>query len=117
MAVLRVDVTCSILPHRDRRRQPRQISYQQHAYCVYLRTFGDVKQPEPAGGRAVAIRFGVGIPSCREGTAYPVPYVRPSEFATLARRAEELGFYSLWANDHFTTPHVIQATQEQPPNF
>jgi probable F420-dependent oxidoreductase len=63
------------------------------------------------------MRFGVGLPTCREGTAYPVPYVRPQDFATLAARAEELGFYSLWANDHLTTPHVIQATQADAPNF
>ncbi len=65
----------------------------------------------------MAIRFGVGIPSCREGTAYPVPYVRPEGFATIARRAEALGYHSLWANDHFTTPHAIRATQAEPPNF
>lgn len=63
------------------------------------------------------MRFGVGIPTCREGTAYPVSYVRPEDFPALARRAEELGFYSLWANDHLTTPYVIQATQPEPPNF
>jgi probable F420-dependent oxidoreductase len=63
------------------------------------------------------MRFGVGFPTCREGTAYPVPYVEPRGFPALARRAEALGYYSLWANDHFTTPHVIQATQQQPPNF
>lgn len=65
----------------------------------------------------MTIRFGVGIPTCREGTAYPVPYVRPEGFATVARRAEELGFDSLWANDHFTTPNAIRATQALPPNF
>lgn len=63
------------------------------------------------------MRFGVGFPTCREGVAYPVPYVRPQEFPTIARRAEELGYYSLWGNDHFTTPSVIQATQAAPPNF
>jgi probable F420-dependent oxidoreductase len=63
------------------------------------------------------MRFGVGIPTCREGTAYPVPYVRAQEFPTVARRAEALGYHSLWANDHYTAPHVIQATQEEPPNF
>jgi probable F420-dependent oxidoreductase len=63
------------------------------------------------------MRFGVGFPTCREGVAYPVPYVRPPEFPTIARRAEELGYYSLWGNDHFTTPSVIQATQAEPPNF
>lgn len=63
------------------------------------------------------MRFGVGFPTCREGVAYPVPYVQPQEFPTIARRAEELGYYSLWGNDHFTTPSVIQATQAAPPNF
>ncbi len=63
------------------------------------------------------IEFGVGFPSCREGTAYPVPYVRPEEFPLLAQRAEELGFVSLWANDHLTTPNAIRATLDQPPNF
>ncbi len=63
------------------------------------------------------IEFGVGFPSCREGTAYPVPYVRTEEFPLLAQRAEELGFVSLWANDHLTTPNAIRATLDQPPNF
>ncbi|HZP95577.1 MAG TPA: TIGR03619 family F420-dependent LLM class oxidoreductase [Candidatus Limnocylindria bacterium] len=63
------------------------------------------------------MRFGVGIPTCREGTAYPVPYVRPEEFVPIGRRAEELGFHSLWANDHLTTPYAIRATQDAPPNF
>ncbi len=61
--------------------------------------------------------FGVAIPTCRDGTAYPVPYVRPPEFPVLARRAEELGYHSLRANDHFTAPRVIQAAQAEPPNF
>jgi probable F420-dependent oxidoreductase len=63
------------------------------------------------------MKFGVGFPTCREGTAYPVPYVRPDEFPVIARRAEDLGFYSLWGNDHLTTPFAIRATQDQPPNF
>jgi probable F420-dependent oxidoreductase len=63
------------------------------------------------------MRFGVGLPTCREGLAYPVPYARPAELATIARRAEALGFYSVWANDHLTTPEVVRATQATPPNF
>lgn len=63
------------------------------------------------------LEFGVGFPTCREGTAYPVPYVHADEFPLLAQRAEELGFVSLWANDHLTTPFAIRATQDQPPNF
>jgi probable F420-dependent oxidoreductase len=63
------------------------------------------------------LRFGVGLPTCREGVAYPVGYVRPSDFVRIARRAEELGFDSLWANDHLTTPHILQRTLDQPPRF
>ena len=63
------------------------------------------------------MKFGVGFPTCREGTAYPVPFVRPEDFPRLARHAEELGFYSLWGNDHLTTPFAIRATQDTPPNF
>lgn len=65
----------------------------------------------------MAMRFGVGIPTCREGTTYPVPYLRPDELAVVARRAEELGYHSLWANDHLTTPRVVRDTQPAPPNF
>jgi probable F420-dependent oxidoreductase len=63
------------------------------------------------------MRFGVGLPTCREGVAYPVGYVRPTDFVRIARRAEELGFDSLWANDHLTTPHILQTTLDRPPSF
>lgn len=63
------------------------------------------------------MKFGIGFPTCREGTAYPVPYVRPEEFPEIAQRAEELGYYALWGNDHLTTPAAIRATQPTPPNF
>ena len=63
------------------------------------------------------MKFGVGIPTCREGTAYPVPYVHPGEFSEIAQRAEEIGYYALWGNDHLTTPVAIRATQPTPPNF
>ncbi len=54
----------------------------------------------------MALNFGLGFPTCREGTAYPVPYVRPHEFQVIASRAEQLGVYALWGNDHLTTPEV-----------
>jgi probable F420-dependent oxidoreductase len=63
------------------------------------------------------MKFGIGFPTCREGTAYPVPYVRPEEFVEIAQRADELGFYALWGNDHLTTPLAIRATQDTAPNF
>ena len=63
------------------------------------------------------MRVGVGFPGCREGTAYPVGFVRSGDLAAVARRAEELGYYSLWSNDHLTTPHGVRATQAEIPNF
>lgn len=63
------------------------------------------------------MRIGVGFPGCREGIAYPVGFVRPEALATVARRAEELGYYSIWSNDHLTTPHGVSATQAEIPNF
>ena len=63
------------------------------------------------------MKFGIGFPTCREGTAYPVPYIRPEQFVEIAQSAEELGFYALWGNDHLTTPLAIRATQPSPPNF
>lgn len=65
----------------------------------------------------MTVRIGVGFPGCREGTAYPVGFVRPRELATVARLAEELGYYSIWSNDHLTTPNAVAATQTDIPNF
>jgi probable F420-dependent oxidoreductase len=66
---------------------------------------------------SMRLRFGVGLPTCREGVAYPVGYVRTSDFARIAQHAEQLGFDSLWANDHLTTPHILQETLDRPPSF
>jgi len=63
------------------------------------------------------MRFGVGFPSCREGTAYPVNYTQPRDFPRIARRAEELGYDSLWANDHLCTPADIRSTLDVAPRF
>lgn len=65
----------------------------------------------------MTMRIGVGFPGCREGTAYRVGFVTPEGLAAVARRAEELGYYSLWSNDHLTTPHGVGATQAGIPNF
>jgi probable F420-dependent oxidoreductase len=65
----------------------------------------------------MGLRIGVGLPTGREGQTYPVPYVSPADFSRIARQAEALGFASLWANDHLTTPREFQTTHDQPPRF
>lgn len=61
--------------------------------------------------------IGLGIPTCREGLAYPSGFGDLQFSAHLAKRAERLGFDSLWANDHFATPRVVMDALPEPPNF
>lgn len=65
----------------------------------------------------MAMRIGLGFPTGREGQTYPASYVRPRDLATAARRAEALGFYSLWGNDHLTTPPNMRAMLGRPANY
>jgi probable F420-dependent oxidoreductase len=61
--------------------------------------------------------IGLGIPTCREGVAYPSGFADLNVTLQLAQTAEQLGFAALWANDHYTTPKVVMETLAQPPNF
>jgi probable F420-dependent oxidoreductase len=61
--------------------------------------------------------FGVGIPTCREGLAYPAGFANLQQIVELARDAERLGFDSLWGNDHLATPRVLLDSLEGPPSF
>jgi probable F420-dependent oxidoreductase len=63
------------------------------------------------------MRFGLGIPTCREGLAYPSAFADLQATAQLAQAAERLGFDSLWANDHLVTQQVVADLLETPPNF
>jgi probable F420-dependent oxidoreductase len=63
------------------------------------------------------MRFGVHIPTCIEGMMYPVPFARPSDILPTALLCEELGFDSVWGNDHMTTQRYVQREFPDPPNF
>ncbi|HEU0115833.1 MAG TPA: TIGR03619 family F420-dependent LLM class oxidoreductase [Thermomicrobiales bacterium] len=63
------------------------------------------------------MRFGLGIPTCREGLAYPNGFGDLAAMARLAARAEQAGFDSLWANDHLATQRVVMDSLPTPPNF
>lgn len=63
------------------------------------------------------MRFGVHIPTCIEGMMYPVPFAKPSEILPTALLCEELGFDSVWGNDHMTTQRYVQQEFADPPNF
>ena len=59
----------------------------------------------------------VGLPTCMEGMMYPVPFVNPEQIVELAKLAEDLGYYSVWGNDHMTTQKYVRDAFPTPPNF
>lgn len=63
------------------------------------------------------MQFGLGIPTCREGRTYPCGFTDLRDIGALARDAEQLGFDSLWANDHLATQRAVLAEQSAPANF
>jgi probable F420-dependent oxidoreductase len=62
-------------------------------------------------------RFGLGVPTGTEGMMYPVPYADIEKAVELAIAAEELGFDSVWGNDHISTQQYVRDEFEQPPRF
>jgi probable F420-dependent oxidoreductase len=65
----------------------------------------------------MSVRFGVALPNCTEGLCYPTGFTSPEIVVRMAQSAEELGFDSVWCNDHFTTQHYVRERWEDPPNY
>lgn len=57
----------------------------------------------------MAIKFGVGIPTCREGLNVPTNFAGPADIVRMAQTAEKLGFDVVWGNDHLTIPTSVRA--------
>lgn len=63
------------------------------------------------------MRFGLGVPTATEGMMYPVPFAEIDQAVELAVRAEELGFESVWGNDHVSTQAYVREEFPDPPRF
>ncbi len=59
----------------------------------------------------------VGLPTCMEGMMYPVPFASPKQVVELSKLAEDLGYHSVWGNDHMTTQKYVRDAFPVPPNF
>lgn len=59
----------------------------------------------------------VGYPTGMEGLIYPVPFAEPEDLVRIAQTAEELGYHSIWGNDHMTTQHYVRKEYTQPPRY
>ncbi len=63
------------------------------------------------------MRFSVGIPTCKEGLNFPLPFANPAQVIWIIQKAEALGFHSVWGNDHITAPKYVREGFDAPPNF
>jgi probable F420-dependent oxidoreductase len=64
-----------------------------------------------------ALKLGISIPTCKEGLSLPTPFCSPEQVVHLCVRAEELGYDSVWGNDHITPPQYVRQDYPEPPNF
>jgi len=63
------------------------------------------------------MKFGLGLPTGMEGLINPIPFFDPSDFVRAGRRAEELGYDSVWGNDHYAPQDYVREQYEEPPSF
>ncbi|MFQ5759063.1 MAG: LLM class flavin-dependent oxidoreductase [Candidatus Bathyarchaeia archaeon] len=63
------------------------------------------------------MKFGVAIPTCAEELVYKAPFTTTQGLIQLSQEAEELGYDSVWANDHMTTQRYVKRLSLTPPNF
>ena len=63
------------------------------------------------------MRYGLGVPTGTEGLMYPIPYAGIDQAVELAVAAENLGFDSVWANDHVTTQAYVREEFADPPRY
>lgn len=63
------------------------------------------------------MKFGISIPTCVEGMAYPIRFADHREVIALGVEAEELGFHSVLVNDHFSTMPYVREQFADAPRF
>jgi probable F420-dependent oxidoreductase len=52
-----------------------------------------------------------------EGLMYPVPFATAGQVVEIARYAEELGYHSVWGNDHMVTQSYVREEFGHSPNY
>ncbi len=63
------------------------------------------------------MRVSAGLPTGMEGLTYPIPFSEPSAVIRIAQHAENLGYHSVWGNDHMTTQNYVRSEFPTPPRF
>lgn len=60
------------------------------------------------------IKFGVSVPTGREGLMVPTGLASKETIVVAGKYAEDLGYYSVWGNDHVTTQDYIMHIKPKP---
>ena len=63
------------------------------------------------------MKFGVAIPTCREGLFYPFGFATIDSMVKITKEAERCGFDFVSGNDHYTTQRYLKRKPETNPNF
>ena len=63
------------------------------------------------------MKFGVDVPTCLAGMAYPVPFATADEVVQIAVEAEQLGYHEVSGNDHLSTQRFVREAWAQPPDY
>jgi probable F420-dependent oxidoreductase len=63
------------------------------------------------------MKFGLQLPTGREGLSLPTPFYLPGDFLAMAVTAERLGYDSLWGNDHYAPQNYVRRQYDTLPNF
>lgn len=63
------------------------------------------------------MKFGIGIPTCREGLSLPAPFANLSQVIKLTKMAEKLGYDSVWADDHIMVTPGMKLPYKEAPNW
>ena len=63
------------------------------------------------------MKFGIGLPTCREGFTLPAPFATPKQIIELTKFAEKLGYDSVWADDHIVITPQMNMPDKVPPKW
>jgi probable F420-dependent oxidoreductase len=63
------------------------------------------------------MKFGVDVPTCLAGMAYPVPFATADDVVRIAVEAEQLGYDEVSGNDHLSTQRFVREAWPAPPDY
>ncbi len=63
------------------------------------------------------MKFGVDVPTCLAGMAYPVPFATADDVVRIGVEAEQLGYYEVSGSDHLSTQRFVREAWPVPPDY